>query len=251
VNALTIAGRELRSYFGTALGWLVLAGFLVVVGFFWFSMVTLYVEEGTQVGASPYAASQFTYANYLLSPFFGNTSIVLLMVCPALSMRSFAEERRSRTIELLLTSPVATWEIVLGKFLGAVGFVAVMLVGTFYVPLTLKFWGTGVDWGVLAAGYLAMVLVSAALLALGLMFSSMTSNPMMAMVLSFAAGLVIWLLSWMGEGSESVAAQISLASHFADLTRGAVKLSDLVYYAGFTSFFLFATHQRVDSYRWS
>ena len=251
MNTFTIAGRELRAYFGTALGWVVLAGFLFIIGFFWFSMVTLYIEEGAQVGANPYAASQFTYANYLLAPFFANTAVILLMVCPALSMRTFSEELRGRTMELLLTSPVSTAEIVGGKFLGAMGFLAVMLAGTFYVPATLYIYGSGVDFGTVAAGYLATFLVSAALIALGMLFSSMTDSPMMAVILAFAAGLFLWLLSWSGGGPDAWLMQASLATHFSDLTRGALKLSDIAYYLSFISIFLFATHQRVDAYRWS
>ena len=162
----TIAGRELRGIFNTAVGWLVLAGFLLVCGFFWASMVSFYVIQSTDLVANPYAGSQMSLNDHLLAPFFGNTSVVLLMVCPALSMRLFAEERKQGTLELLLTSPVRTVEIVLGKYLGAMAFVVVMLLCTAYVPLTLWTASAQADFGVLAGGYTVLLLVSGAVVAM-------------------------------------------------------------------------------------
>ncbi len=250
MNVFTIAGRELRSIFNTTIGWLVLAGFLLVAGFLWSSMVSYYVMQSTDVVANPYAASQMSFTDYLLAPFFGNVAVVLLMLCPAISMRLFSEELKQRTLELLLTSPLSTLEIVLGKFLGAMAFVVVMLVGTFTVPVTLLFWGEP-DVGALVGGYLGVLLVSGAVISMGMLFSAFTSNQIVALVWAFSAALVLWVLSWVSQEPGSIFERLALVSHVEDLLRGLVNLSDLVYFAAFIGFFLFATWQRVESYRWS
>jgi ABC-2 type transport system permease protein len=187
---------------------------------------------------------------YLVSPFFSNIAVILLMVCPAISMRLFSDELKNRTMELLFTSPVSTAEIVLGKFLGALGFVAILLAGTAYVPFTLWMWGQP-DWGVFAGGYLSVFLLSGAMLAMGGLFSAFTPNAMVAMISTFAGGLGLWLISWQAEGgSDGWAAQLSIVTHLEDFLRGVIVLTDVTYYLAFILFFLFATHQRVEAYRW-
>lgn len=250
MNVFWIAQRELRATFSTTIGWLVLAGYLLISGIFWSSMVSYYVMQSTDVIANPYAASNMNLTDYLLSPFFGNVSVVLLMVCPAISMRMFSEDLKQRTMELLFTSPISTAEIVLGKFLGALGFVAVLLLSTAYVPASLYFWGTP-DLGALAGGYLSLLLSSAAILAMGLLFSSMTPNQIVALVLTFAGALGLWILPWLSQDPDALVAKLAITSHVEDLVRGALQVSDLVYFAAFIGFFLFATHQRVESHRWS
>lgn len=250
MTLFAIAGRELRSIFNTAVGWLVLAGFLAMTGVFWSSMVSFYVMQSADLLANPHAAVQMSLTDHLLAPFFGNLAVVLLMVTPALSMRLFSEEMKQRTLELLLTAPVSTWEIVGGKFLGAMGFVGAMLLGTLTAPLTLWIWGTP-DLGALAGGYLSLVLLSAAVMSMGLLFSALTQNQIVAVVLTFSAALAIWILSWVSEDPTSLVAQLSMANHLQDLATGALRVSDLAYFAGFIGFFLFATQQRVESTRWS
>ncbi len=250
MNALAIAGRELRGIFNTTIGWLVLAGFLLLTGVFWSSMVSYYALESADVIANPYAASQMNLTDYLFSPFFGNTAIVLMMVCPAVSMRLFSEEIKQRTLELLLTSPVSTLDIVLGKFLGALGFVAILLAGTLPGPILLAAWSTP-DLGTVAAGYFGLLLVGAAILAMGLLFSALTANQIVALVWTFAAALGLWVLSWVSQDPTSIFTQLALVTHVQDLLSGLVYVSHLTYFAGFVGFFLFATWQRVESFRWS
>ncbi|MBN2798220.1 MAG: ABC transporter permease subunit [Deltaproteobacteria bacterium] len=246
---LAIAGRELRSIFHTTVGWLVIAGFLLMTGFFWATMVSFYIVQGADLLSNPNAAMQMSLTDHLLAPFFGNTAVVLLMLSPALSMRLFSEEIKQRTLELLLTAPVSTWEIILGKFLGAMGFVGAMLLGTLTVPLSLWLWASP-DPGALFGGYLSLGLLAAAVISLGMLFSSLSQNQIVAVVLTFSASLALWILSWVSEDPQALVVQMSLSSHLQDLATGVVRLSDLAYFAGFVGFFLFATQQRVDSTRW-
>jgi len=246
----TIANREVRSYFTTTIGWLVLGFWLLIAGFFWSSMVSYYVDQSQDVVSNPYAMDQMNVIDYLLQPFFGNMCVILLMVVPAITMRSYSEEVKNKSIELLLTSPVSTFEIVMGKFLGAMGVIAVMLLGTAYVPLTLLLWWSAPDWGAVAGGYLGVLLVAGSIVALGMLASASTPNTIVAMMLTFSGALLLWLLSWGGKGEDAWQQQLSMATHITGMLRGAVKASDLTYYGAFIVFFLFATHQRVEGYRW-
>lgn len=250
MNVLHIAAREIRAMLGSPFGWLVLSGFLLLTGFFWYTQLTVFVTESANLVFNPYGAPAMTISADLLGAFFANVLIVVLMVMPAVTMRLFAEEIRGRTLELLLTSPVSTLEIVLGKFLGAVLFVAVMLAATTWAPLSLLVWTDSLDWGVIGGGYLALFLVSAALLSLGLFTSAITSSQMAALILAFSGSLALYVLSWLGDGPDAWQTQLSIGAHVEDLLRGAVRLSDLSYFGAFIAFFLFATHQRIESFRW-
>lgn len=248
MNVLHIAGRELRSTFSTAVGWLVLCGFLLLIGVFWTVGVQMYITESANLVYNPYGAATMTVNNYLLAPFFENNVLFLLMVIPAISMRLFSEELRGRTMELLLTSPVSTLEIVLGKFLGGLGFIGVVVACTIYAPLSLELWTT-IEWGVIASGYLGVMLLSGAILAMGMLCSALTSNQIVAFMLSFSAALALYVVGWLDDAPDSWAGQLSVGNHLADLLRGAIRLSDITYYLAFTAFFIFATHQRVETWR--
>lgn len=249
MSVFWIARRELSALFSTAIGWLVLTGFLLITGVFWTFGVDDYVMAVSGSIYNPYEAGGLTVTNNLLMPFFGNCTVIVLMVCPALSMRLFSEEIRGHTLELLLTSPVSTTEIVLGKFFGAVGFLTLLLLGTFHVPITLAVVGSP-DLGALAGGYLALLLLGSAILAMGMCFSAYTSSQVVALSTTFCMALVLYVVSFSESDPTAFLNRISLSAHVVDLIRGAVRLSDLVYFAGFTGFFLFATHQRLESFRW-
>lgn len=250
MSALHIAWREVRALYATPIGWLVLCGWLLLSGLFWFTMVEGFVMQSRDLVYNPYGASQLTITDHLLGPFFDNCAVVLLMLTPAISMRLVSEEIKQRTLELLLTSPVSTLEIVVGKYLGALASVVILLLGTVHAPLALAQWGDP-DPGVIAGGYAGLLLMSAATLAIGLLASATTANQIVALVLSFAASLSLLALSWLAEGPDSALAQASILAHLYDLFRGAVRLSDVAYFVALTAFALFATHQRLESFRWS
>lgn len=249
MNILHIASRELRSIFATTIGWMVLCGFLLLTGIFWVASVTMYVSESQNAVFNPYGAALLNLTDHLIMPFFGNTTIILVFVIPALSMRLFSEELKQRTMELLFTSPVSTLEIVLGKYLGALGFVVIMLLCTLHFPATLYYWGAP-EAGALFGGYLALFLMSAGLLAIGMLASSFTDNQIVALVVAFAVSLALYVGAWLAPDPESWIAQTALITHLEDVLRGALRLSDLVYFAAMVVVPLFATYQRMESFRW-
>ncbi|MED5371045.1 MAG: ABC transporter permease subunit [Myxococcota bacterium] len=257
-NTFAIAGRELRSYFATPVGWLSLTGYVFLTGFFFLAFLLYYNEQAATMGFNPYGEADMNVDEWLVAPFFGNANIILLFLCPALTMRLLAEDRKSKSLELLLTSPISTTEIVLGKYLGALGFVLVLFAGTLHYPALLMWMGDP-DPGILASCYLSWTMMTACFMAVGLMASAFTENQMVAMILAFGLLLIFWLLGWMesGLGSTGFQATIkevlsfaSLVNRTEDMQKGLIHTKDLVYFASFIGFFLFVTHQRVEAYRW-
>lgn len=251
LNVFHIALRELRSTFTTAVGWLVLCAWLLVTGVLWTGSVEQYVQYAQDAVFDPYSAAQLTLTDWLVGPFFQNCSVLLMMVLPAVSMRSFAEDIRHRTLELLLTSPVSTLEIVLGKYLGVLAVLAVLLLGTLHGPLLLYVWAAP-DPGVIFSAILGLFLLGGALLAAGLLASALTSNQIVAFLLSFGLALTL-LFAWAlgGTDPDNLFAQVALNSHLTSLLQGAPKLSDVAYFVAFAFTFLFAAYQRMESFRWN
>jgi ABC-2 type transport system permease protein len=251
-NILAIARRELRHYFATPTGWLALCAFLVITGFFFVLELRWYAQESMEAAYHPYR-DPMNLGTHLIAPLYGEISLILLMICPALSMRLFAEDRRQRSFELLLSSPVSSTEIVLGKYLGGMAFAGVLVLSTLHYA-GLLLWIGEPDPGQLASAYLSVLLLTGAFMSVGLLTSAMTQSQVVAMVLSLAALLLFWALAAVGMlGTGAVSgflAQASLFEHVEPMGRGLIRLQDLVYFGTFTSFFLFATHQRVESLRW-
>lgn len=251
--ALTIARREVDAYFTAPIGWISLFGFVVITGFFFVFSVVEFSDYATQAAFNPYMAEQITVNDVLLPMIFGNWAVVLLLMCPALAMRIFSEDLRQRSFELLLASPASTTSIVLGKYLGALGFLAVLFAATLYQPAVL-YWLGSPDPGVLAGNYLAMFGLAACCLAVGMLASAFTSSQVVAFMVSFAALLVLYLLGWVGESASGALfealGELSMLSHLDQLMKGLLHTEDLVYFATFIAFFLFAAWQRVESFRW-
>jgi ABC-2 type transport system permease protein len=168
-------------------------------------------------------------------------------------MRTYAEEKRSGTFELLLTSPLTDVQIVLGKFLGALTVFALMLLVSSLNKLLLFAWGAP-EWKQLASSYLGLLLMGGSFIALGLFLSSLTRSQVVAGAATFAIALLLWIVSWFGEsGSETVRAVTSFLSvieHYEDFSKGVIDTKHLAYYLSFIVFGLFLTVRSVDSERW-
>lgn len=244
-----IAAREAGAALGTSTGGLLLAGFLGLAGVFWLSMLGQYVAVARDQVFDPYGSLHLNPVDHLVGPWLGNLGVVLLVLCPAVSMRLYAEELRRDSMELLLSAPIGGGVIVVGKFLGAWATVAALVLATAWMPLSLAWW-TAVDVGALAAGYGGLLLLAGALVALGGLASSLTDSPLVALVLGFAVGMGLWVAGWVDPDPTSLPSQLSLSVHLQDLLRGWVRLSDVTYFALLAAWALVATHQRVESWRY-
>lgn len=233
-NALAIARRELQAYFVSPIAYVVTAAFLLVSGYL-FAAILLLSREAT--------------LRYL----FGSLTTVLLFVAPLLTMRLLAEEQRSGTLELVLTSPVKDWEVVLGKWLASLGLFASMLLLTGYYPLILWRYGNP-DWGPLLTGYGGVLLLGGALLALGTFTSALTRNQIIAAVLGVGLTVLAWLIDavaqFTGPPISGVFTYLSLSSHFFDFLRGIVDTKDVVYYLSVIVAALFLTTRVLETRRW-
>ena len=253
-SILAIARREVSAYFATPVGWVSLCAFLALTGFFFVVFINFYTLQSAETAFSPYGDGM-DLNEQLVGPFYANMSILLLFICPALTMRLFAEDRKTRSLELLLTSPISTTEIVLGKFLGAMGFITVLMACTLHFPAML-YWLGEPDIGVLGSCYVAIFLLAGAFMAVGLLTSAFTENQVVALIVSFVMLLGLWVLGWAESAVstpqlEQVLTHASMINRMEDLTRGLVHSRDLVYFTSFIGLVLFATHQRVEAYRWS
>lgn len=242
MNTLVIARNELRRIFVSPLAWAVLAVVQLILGFVFINLLIDYARNAE-------FGDQFTgVADYMGGALYGFATIVLLLVMPLMTMRTFSEERRSGSLTLLLSSPATLIEIVLGKFLGVAGFTAALMLLLAAMPLSLLP-GTDLDLGRIGAGLLGMFLMTLAFGAAGIFVSSLTREPTIAAVGSFGLLLLVWLvqiLSYQDIPFAEVFGYLSLIGHFDSMRRGLFNTADVVYYVLFITFFLWLTVQRLD-----
>lgn len=246
----TIAARELRSLFLSPLAWTILAVLQFVMAYLFLIQIDLFVAVQTQLAAVQGAPG---LTSLVASPLFDTAGFMLLMVVPVLTMRLLAEEQRNQTLSLLFSAPVSISEIVLGKYLGILSFLFLMILMFAAMPLSLSV-GANLDYGLLGAGLLGLLLLAAAMAALGLFMSSLTSQPLVAAVASFGTLMLLWILDWAsgaGKAGEvsGLFAWLSLREHFATLLKGEFNSADVIYYLLFILTFLVLSVRRLDSYR--
>ena len=237
-NVALILRRELASYFATPLAYVFILIFLVLANAF-----TFYVGDFYQRGQAD------------LRPFFLFHPWLYLFLIPALTMKLWAEERKSGSIELLMTLPVKTWEAVLGKYLAAWLFTGLALALTFPIWITVNYLGSP-DNGVIFASYLGSLLLAGGFLAIGSCMSALTRNQVVAFILGVVACFVLLLAGyplvldafrgWAPQTLIEAVASLSLLTHFQSITRGVLELRDVLYFVMLIGFFLFTTTVAVD-----
>jgi ABC-2 type transport system permease protein len=248
-NILAIAHKELRSYFSTSIAYVVIGFFALLFGYFFYAMLIIFNSQSAQFeGQGGVDINQ-----QLIRPLFLNASVILLFVLPLITMRTYSEEKRSGTIELLLTSPVSDIEIILGKFLGAMALYAAMIAIT-AVHMALLFSYGNPEWKVVVTGYIGLLLMGGGFISVGLLISSLTKNQIVSGMVTFAVFLLLWVINWIasftGPTTQSVLNYLSITDHFDDFTRGILDTKHLVYYFSVMSFGLFLTARSVDTERW-
>ena len=246
----TIAARELRSLFLSPLAWAVLAVVQFILAYLFLAQVDNFMTLQPQLAGMEGAPG---VTDLIIAPLLGDAGVVLLLVTPLITMRILSEERRNGTLSLLFSAPVSMTEIVLGKYLGLLGFFLILLAMLLAMPLSLMA-GTSLDLGKLAAGALGLGLLLAAFCAAGLYLSSLTEQPTVAAISTFGLLLLLWIIDWAGKGGAEVSGllhYLSLLRHYEPLLRGLVHSSDLLYYLLFILTFLVLSIRRLDSDRLS
>jgi ABC-2 type transport system permease protein len=252
-NTLAIAQKELRSYFASPIGYIVIGLFALLYGYFYVTMLNYFVRQSMQMGQFGGGAGAVNVNQGMIRPLLQNVTILILFLMPLVTMRTYAEEKRSGTIELLLTSPLTDVEIILGKFLGAMALWGAMLAVTVIHILLLFAYGRP-EWKPLVTAYIGLLLMGGCFISVGLLISSLTKNQIVAGAVTFSVFLLLWIINWIGSFSgptvNAVTQYLSIVDQYDDFAKGVIDTSHLIYYLSFISFGLFLTAKSVDSERW-
>jgi ABC-2 type transport system permease protein len=250
-NILAITQREVSAYFVSPIAYVLIGFFALLFGWFFYVPLAYFEQQSMQMGMNPTQALNIN--QMLVGPTLMNTTVIMLFLFPLITMRTYAEEKRSGTIELLLTSPVTDVEIIIGKFLGAMLLYAAMLAVTLLHMAILFIFGDP-EWKPIATGYLGLLLMGGCFLSLGLFISSLTKNQIVAAMATFAVFLMLWVINWIstfvGPTTQTVLQYLSLTEHFDDFAKGIIDTKHVIYYLSFMAFGLFLTAKSVDSERW-
>ncbi len=255
-NFFFILAKEVRSYFNSPIAFVVVTVFGMLSGYYFYQIFASFSTLSFQVQTDPVLANRYGALNvteFVIRPFFGTLGFIMLIMLPMLTMRTFSEEKKTGTIELLLTYPVKDIEVILGKFAGCMGILILMLMLSFPSMVLVDVFGDP-EWGVIAAGYFGLFLIGAAFISLGIFMSSITENQIIAAVLSFSALLILYLVGYSagfaGETMSKVLEYISFIFHLQNFIKGVIDSSDVAYYFIFTIFFLFMSMRSLESKRW-
>ena len=251
-NVFTICGKELKSYFTSPIAYLLMALFGLILGYFFASATIVFVNQGlrAQMGGQE---TPMNVGEWVIAPLLGNASVVGLFLIPLISMRLFAEEKRSGTIELLMTSPISDWEIIIGKWLGAMSMYLCVL-GVSAINVALLFAYGQPDWRPILTGYLGLILQGGTVLAIGTFISTTTRNQIIAGAATFSVCLLLWVLSWVSSyndaGWAQAVAYCSILTHFEPFSKGIIDTKDVVFYVSAIFLGLFLTSRSIESLRW-
>ena len=248
-NVLLICRKELRSYFASPIAYAVMAIFGLIFGWVFFNASRDFVRFTVlQSQEGPVSVN-----DSIIRPLLGFAGTIGLFLIPMVTMRLFAEEKRTGTIELLLTSPVTDIEIILGKWLGALMLYACVLLMSIVNVALLFAWGKP-DLKPVLVGYFGLLLQGGCLLAIGALISTMTKNQIIAGIATFFVSLLLWLLSWFTAFDNSATAQVvnylSIVTHFENFGKGVLDSKDIIFYLSLTFFSLFLTSRSLESLRW-
>lgn len=243
---LNVAKKELKSLFASPMGWVILALLQFAFGSYFLNGVNQYFEvmSGAIRPAERVGVTQFVGQSV-----FGLASFIMLFAVPLLSMRLISEERRSQTLPFLFSAPLSLTEIVLGKFIGLISFLTLLVIMISLMLCTLNIW-SDIDFGFILANAIGLWLLVASFSSLGLYFSSLTSQPVIAGIFTFIALFVLLILDHFFAGDPtSTINYLSLMRHFQQFSRGMLDTGDIIYFLLFIITFLTLTVRRLDADR--
>lgn len=244
MNFFHILSKELKSYFGSPVAYIVITAFLVLTGYFFYSNV-IYFNLMNMGNVSIIVG--------VVKPFFYNMGLVITLTTPLLTMRLFAEEKKLKTIELLMTYPIRDIELLLGKYFSGLTIFTFMLMLTLLHPFLISFiWE--IPLGPLLTGYLGIFLLGCSLFSLGILVSSLTENQIVTAIVTFSISLIFWVIAW-NEGFASpllgkILNHLSFLDHLDNFTKGTIETKDVIYFLDYTFFCLILTAFSLKSRRW-
>ena len=254
-----IAGKELAVYFSTPLAWVLLAFFSFVMGYFFVVNVQAFATFTSNPMASPQVLEQLNVTEHVFLPLIERTApMIFVFVLPFLTMRLIAEERRQHTLQLLMTAPIGSFAIVLGKFLAAAVLVLAAVALTMLYPLLLSLVSQtgGLEWQTAATAYLGLLLCGLMFVSLGLFLSSLTESQIVAGVATLVSLILLWVVGFAARAGSAegplraVAEWISVQGHLQSFGRGIINLADLSYFLSFITVGLFLARTSLERQRW-
>jgi gliding motility-associated transport system permease protein len=251
-NILIIAQKEVKSYFASPIAYVMLTMFAVIFGFFFYNMTAFFVVRGME--AQMMGRGQPMDVNeWVIRPLLSNASVIGLFLIPMITMRLYAEEKRSGTMELLLTSPIRDMEIILGKFVAAL-FMYACMIGVSALDVAALFVYGKPDWKPILVGYLGLLLQGGALIAIGTFISTTTRNQIIAGGVTFAVCLLLWVMDWVSSYEQAIWAKaiayLSVVQHFEPFSKGVIDSKDVIFFCSMIFFGLFLTARSMESLRW-
>jgi ABC-2 type transport system permease protein len=251
-NIWIICRKELKSYFASPIAYLLMAIFAVIFGFFFYSATAFFVMRGMEAQMSG-RGMPMDVNEWVIRPLLSNASVIALFLIPMITMRLYAEEKRSGTMELLMTSPIRDAEIVIGKFVASLIMFA-CVIGVSALDLAALFAYGRPDWKPILVGYLGLLLQGGALIAIGTFISTTTKNQIIAGGATFAVCLLLWVLDWVSSYEQAawakVVSYLSVVQHFEPFSKGVVDSKDVIFFASMIFFGLFLTARSMESLRW-
>ncbi|PYN04158.1 MAG: ABC transporter permease [Candidatus Rokuibacteriota bacterium] len=246
--------KEMRLYFTSPVAWVVFTMFLLIGGYFFYSIFAFYTLASMQSAMNPAMGRDLNVSDSVMRPLFSNISVILLLLMPLVTMRLFAEERRSGTIELLLTYPVRDGAVLAGKYLAAFALYAIMIALTLLYPGIVVYFAR-LEWGPVLTGYLGLLLMGGTFIAVGVCASSLTENQIVAAITTFGVLLLLWVLGWSADYAGGTAGRVlqhlSLLEHNDSFAKGVLDTKDIIYYANFIVLALFLTLRSLEARRWN
>ena len=242
---LTIAHKEFRSLFATPSTWIILGALQFIFAWFFLARLDAFLQVQSQLAQLVNAPGA---TQSVATPVLGTVAFILLMLVPIFTMRLIAEERRNQTLVLLMAAPIASWEIVLGKFLGLLLFLSLIIVACLIMLLTLAL-GTPLDFGLLLINALGLLLLTASYTALGLYFSTLTIQPIVAASSTLAALFGLWLIDVAGSTSSMTLKALAPTVHFQSFNSGLLVSQDFAYFFLFSATFLLLAIRRLHNTR--
>jgi ABC-2 type transport system permease protein len=258
-NVWALVEKELKHYFFSPIAYVVMMIFLTLSGYFFFTGVVnfqqqfSYIKNMMQIYQNPELLARMNLNEMVIARALGNMVITFIFLLPLIMMRSFAEEKRQKTEELLMTSPITTGELLAGKFFGSLVFVVILLLPTLaYQALLFVF--SEPEIGPVVTGYAAVLLFASAGIAIGLFASSVTENQIIAAVISFVILLFMLIIANLRVPEESffgpIIAYLAVGQHLENLLKGMLDTKDLFYFGSIIFLFLFLTKRSIESVRW-
>lgn len=258
-NIWAIVQREYSNYFISPIAYVVVTVFLLVMGYFFYNILAIFIQNAMMAALQSRQgggwAGSFDVPSLVTRDFFGVLSTVLLFLLPMVTMSLFAEERKQGTLELLMTSPLTSRQVVLGKFLASLAFFLTLLAPTLLYFLAMQLYSEPrFPWAPVFSAYLGILLLGGSLLALGAFLSTLTENQIIASVTTFGVFLILWVIDISTRSSESKLGEavnyLSVLNHFEDFAKGVVDTTHLIFYLSFIFFALLLTLRSFESLRW-